>query len=508
MSNIDKIANLYKNTGYFDYYSESTVTFIIISIGVFCIISYCYILANTQNIASNWSTQRCNASIIPFAGLINAPAGTSAFDYTSQNFNYCMQNIFSSMLGSIMAPITQILYAANNETQEVSNNINSIRNVVSNVRTNIQAFISEVMGRILNVTIPLQTIIISAKDFFGKMQGVMVATVYTLSGSVMTLNSLMGAIGQFMVTILIIMAAIIAGLWAVPVTWGVAATGTVMFAALAIPIALILVFMKDVLKINTTGLHIPSIKCFDKNTEINVLDNATATSAVPVPICNIKLNDTLIDGKVTAIIKIMTFGSTMYMLDGIAVSNSHRVFNKHTNKWILTEEHPDSLQIHEYNKPYLYCLNTTNKVITVGDTVFSDWDDIVEHANNADIHSKYEGGFAPYTIIKDINNDNKFIKDIQIGDILQNGEIVYGTVSIDGINVSAQYAYTFSNNTCVVGGPNLIFDSTHKLCKKKGIEKINTILYHLLTDVGTICIENVQFGDYNASIDYYFFNHQ
>lgn len=91
--------------------------------------------------------------------------------------------------------------------------------MINKVRLQIQAVAEEIMGRIINVTIPLQQIIISLKDILAKVQGTMTASLFTLLGSYYTLKALMGAIAQFIVTILIALAIMVAMLWIVPLTW-------------------------------------------------------------------------------------------------------------------------------------------------------------------------------------------------------------------------------------------------------------------------------------------------
>jgi hypothetical protein len=97
----------------------------------------------------------------------------------------------------------------------------------------------------------------------------MTAGLFTMLGSYYTLKALMGAIAQFIISILIALAVMIAIFWIFPFTWGVAATSTSIFVALAIPMAIILAFMVDVLHVNTS-YSIPKIKCFDKNTIIDM----------------------------------------------------------------------------------------------------------------------------------------------------------------------------------------------------------------------------------------------
>ena len=128
--------------------------------------------------------------------------------------------------------------------------------------------------------------------------------------------------------------------------------------------------------------------------------------------------------------------------------------------------------------------------------------------NLKDIHTELDSGFESSTLIKLYNGEYKKIKDILIGDKLQNGENVYGIVVIDGTDLSEQYRYILGEKIVVEGGPNLVICdekinllTTLENCKKIKLNKKNDKLYHLLTDKKTITINNIQFYDYNAAID-------
>jgi hypothetical protein len=383
------------------------------------------------------------------------------------------------------------------------------------VRTSFQQVSQEIMGRIINITIPLQEIVISFKDLLAKIQGVMTAGLFTLLGSYYTLKSLLGAIAQFIISILITLAVMIVVFWIIPFTWGAAVANTVIFVAIAIPMAVILAFMVDVLHVQT-NLSIPRVKCFDKDTEITMNDGFVKK------ISEIKTGDILIgNNEVTACIKVESKGSTIYYLDEITVSNSHIV--KYLGKWIPVSKHPDAIKYAYYTEPYLYCLNTNNKTIQIGKYTFTDWDEIYDNdideiivnpfipINNLnEIHSKIDSGFKGDTKIKLNDGNLRDIKDIHVGDILENGEEVYGIVEINGKNIEEQYEYNLGKDLVIEGTSNLL------ICDKK-INEISTLsinkndkrllnikhdkLYHLLTSKDSFYIGNIRFYDYNAAID-------
>jgi hypothetical protein len=432
LQNIQKIQKKYEKLTYFDQYGGSLLLFIFLTCVVIVITSYCMVMSNVQPIIDDWPNQRCNPNYLPFAGLITHPDDISASDYTSENFTYCVQNITSSISGFAVEPINFTVNILNKMVDFIKNSLQKVRDMFAKVRTMFQNISEELMGRIMNIMIPLQQIIIGLRDFINKTQGTMTAGLFTLLGSYDTLGSLLGAIAQFVITILIALAVMIAAFWLTPFTIGAAIANTVIFIAISIPMAIIIAFMVDVLRVRTS-LSIPKIKCFDKNTLIDMNDGTKKK------ISNIKNGDKLFgDNEVTSCIKVTTEGSQMYKLNDIIVSDSHII--KYNDDWIPVSKHPNAVKHTSYSEHYLYCLNTTNKVIVINNYIFSDWDEINEdnisiilRENNIihtkDIHTYLDGGFIASTKIKLQNEEYKKIKDIRINDVLENGEIVYGLVT-------------------------------------------------------------------------------
>jgi hypothetical protein len=535
---LNNITKMYEKLTYFDHYGFSFILFIIITIVLIVFIGSCIALQNIQPIKKDWANQRCKPYIIPIAGFINKPPNMSFNDFTSQNFTYCTQNILKGITGFAVEPLT---YITNNITKLMNymkDATNDIRAITNKTRTFFATIIEEIMGRILNVMIPLQQIIIKFKDFTVKLQGTMTAGLFTAFGAYLTLKSLLGAIVKFIVSILIAMVAIIFVFWLFPFTWGTAIAGTATFVAITIPLALILTFMTRALGINTglsiPGLKKPSLKCFDKNTKITMYDGSCKNISEIVVGEKIAGNNLI-----TSKIVVESYGSVMYKLFGVIVSDSHMV--KYNDEWIRVDEHPYANKIEGYGEPYLYCINTENKVVQVNGVVFSDWDEIHDDelekiknvklknvlfemnktlnysmddiiVNNLDIHRYLDGGFEKDTKVVLKNGIVKNIKNILIGDVLENGERVYGYVEVDGTNLSEQAVYNLAKNRIVSGGSNLNicdktmgFTSTLELDKKykkiKKNDECSDKLYHLLTDVKTFHINGIRFYDYNSCID-------
>jgi hypothetical protein len=523
--NLKKITSMYDNLSYMDQYGNSVILIILITIILLLLISYSYIMINITPIRNNWVAERCKPYIIPFAGIINAPEGTSMTDFTQENFTYCMQNVTSSLAQDAVSPLTFITSSLTMVANIIQNSINSIREMVNKVRNSVQSVTQEIMARLMNFIVPLQQVMIKIKDMLMKTQGVFTGVLYTLFGSYFTLKSLLGAIAELVIKILIGLAVAIAILWLVPFTWGAAAAGTGVFAVIAAFMTYILVFMKDVLHVQT-GLKIPKLKCFDKDTLIKLKDGSEKK------IIDICLGDILAnDGIVTAKFKVETLGSQMYVLNNVFVSDTHKVL--YNNNFIKVSQHPLARKMAFYHEKYLYCLNTSKKEIIINDIVFSDWDEVSEtkiqylenevkkytffnkepKKDDLLIHKYLDSGFISSTKIKLKNGEIKEISKVQINDVLENGEKVYGIVEIDGEKIDNQYIYYLGNNNIIEGGPNLVFYDNNKINttldlylyttnnSKKLRNKIDAKLFHLLTNTETFVVNGIKFKDYNASID-------
>ena len=504
VESINKLEKIYGHLTYFDQYGTSFFIFCILTFILFIVHSYCYVMINIQPIKDDWVNERCKPSNIPFAGLINKPDNQTISEYTQTNFTYCVQTILTNISGYAIEPITFITNELKKIHDKLTDEIQSIRQMFDNIRNNVKAIGEEIMGRLMNTTIPIQQIVIGVRDMLSKTQGVMTSGLYTMLGSYYTLQSLMGAIAELIIDILIALVAVIVVLWIIPFTWGAAASMTSIFIAIAIPLSIILAFMIDVLQVQTSG--IPQLKCFDKKTEFIMNDGKVKT------IEDIEIGDILhVSGVVTEKIKVATKGSTMYTLHGVIVSDTHLV--RYKDQWIHVSKHPESITIKDYEEPYLYCMNTTSKRIYLNNLIFTDWHDLTEEGDikNPDFYSRINGGFSENTLIRCKNGLKKRITNIQIGDILEKGEIVYGIVEINGSELENQYIYYLGSECSFKGGPNIIFSHKGKTVsslfldekyKIINISKEDT-LYHLLTNTGFFHIQHIKINDYNSCIDFF-----
>jgi hypothetical protein len=517
MDNIPKTFESYINkitqkVGYLDKYGGSVIITGIVLFIFFIFFSYFYVMNKLKPIKADWAMQRCNPAVMPFAGIINAPDGASKFDYTADNFHHCTQTILSTIIGYFLQPIHHSIGTLNEFFSQISKSVNMIRHVFAYIRNRIMSIVSDIFGRMYNIVIPVQIILIKLKDILEKNVAVLTSSLYTVMTLFLSLKSFLGSFLEILVLALITLAAATILLWVLPFTWPAAGVMTALFVSVSVPLVIIAVALGNIMNL-TSSKNIPKKPgCFDKNTEI-MLKNKK------VKISDIKAGDEMLDGsRVTAFFKLSTYGKQMYKIDNLIVSGCHKI--QYEGLWVDVKYHPSATVIEDYCESYIYCLNTTSKRIKIHNHIFLDWDDVddmdfVELKNIAGnfiqfdsptskIHSVLEGGFHHSTFIELDDGRRISIADIKVNDQLRFGERVLGIVIIDAKNLQQVNKYTIKNKH-FIGGPNLwINDNLGKFTTlgldSESVEKPE-FLYQLLTDTDNFTIDGIQFMDYNSAIE-------
>ena len=180
----------------------------------------------------------------------------------------------------------------------------------------------------------------------------------------------------------------------------------------------------------------------------------------------------------------------MYLLgkedNAVIVSDSHLV--KWGEEWIRVSSHPLAKKIETtYDKPFLYCFNTSSHIIPIQDFLFSDWDETVIEKSST---KQPFVGFNKYFLISLEDGSQKIISDIQIGDVLEKGITVTGVVeSINNENI-----YFFD-----LGIHENILERGCSASFLNNLVKDHRTVFHLLTNTQDFYVKGNVYSDYNGS---------
>ncbi len=121
------LKNIYNNKGYLDKYGGSLFITVFALFIFFLMYAYFYVMNNMKPIKADWTNQRCNPTVIPFAGLINKDPNMTAFEYTGKNFSGCVNNILLHIANDFLKPFYYIITLLHNMVNELTSTIQNIR---------------------------------------------------------------------------------------------------------------------------------------------------------------------------------------------------------------------------------------------------------------------------------------------------------------------------------------------------------------------------------------------
>lgn len=492
------------NLSYFQKFSADIYSAIIILLIVFLGVSYNYAKINAKYIADDWNNQKCKPGIMLFAGIINPPPdGSSSTDFAINNFENCMKDIFTEIADNATAPIHALIDIIKEFFDMIEKMINAIRQFVDYIRSSAQNIFQEIMGKLLNMFVGIQELMIYMKDLFSKIQGIMVGVLYLSISIYYTMKSAIGAFYELIVIILLIMAAIVIVLWIIPVTWGAAAAGLVIFLAISIPLGIIAGVMAEAFDLSLGGMP-GAPTCFGKNTLVE-MNNGKFKNIKYIKIGDILKNN----NRVLNTFKCLSEYEDFYKINNTVLSGSHYILKN--NKSIRVCNYENAIK-EEYKYKYTYCLSTESKLIEIDNEIYLDFDDVkVENIKNIkNLNKKVDGGLTGNTKIKLKNGDEKEIKDINLGEKLYDNVIVLGIVKIDIKNLYSNNFYIINKN--IIHENNLFIHQDNKELIKNikpliNIDLEDKILYHLVTSKGYFFIENIQLVHYSDMIDIYIKNY-
>jgi len=491
---------------------------IIICILFFIMITYFNILNNLQPIKSDWTNQRCNPEVLPFAGIINNGSDTTPMEYTANNFTYCIRSILENIANYSFQPIRYMLSIITSSFVALAAAINAIREMFNYLRTSLTNITTIILGKALNFIIPVIQFVLAVKEVANKSAGAMAASINSVMAAYLGVQSLMLFIVKMFIVVLVAIGIIVGILWTIwPFGIPFAIAGTVTFMLLLIPTIRIQMFMNDILDLQTGAPPSPPA-CFSKHTQVWLNTGNSKT------IDNIEIGDILVDGStVTGSMKLSSKHQTAYVLHGIVVTGNHSVYH-HEKGWISVEEHPDSSKLHNFSEQFVYCINTDSKTICLGNMIYADWDDLDDidvkdmqttcvnvgllpkNFTMKDIHYYLDNGFHEESRVELQYGKCTTIKDVEVGDILLHGEKVIGKVKIDAKNIQGVYYYDINGVKIKCSKNITIYDNTKMNYMNTSFMNGNEItgvdyLYHVVTDLGTLHMSGLKINDYNSGLE-------
>jgi hypothetical protein len=156
---------------------KNWINFVYVNLGFMIYITLVFYYIQIAEIKKNWPLYRCNPMYMFFA------------DDVETNFQYCIQTTQTNFMGYLLQPLEFVTSSLSGMLGNFMTEINSVRAMINKIRNLISSIIQSIFGVFINIVIEFQKITIGIKDIFEKFIGILVTTIYIISGSIMTMNS-------------------------------------------------------------------------------------------------------------------------------------------------------------------------------------------------------------------------------------------------------------------------------------------------------------------------------
>lgn len=438
-----------------------------------------------NSLRKDWPKYRCNPLYTPFAGFVINDPNKSKLDQANETFYFCTAGVLEKIAAKSFTPYFSISSIMGAALSIVTGALQSFKTIINTFKMAGIMNFGVLSNYITKLLTPIRHVISVLIDFFTRLVGSLSVIVHTNNTVVAFIVSVFRNVITIMIAILVAVAILMLSIFFIPFI-GIP-MGLALYAAAFTPIAVILgVIIAGLAGIISTGsASIPKApsapSCFDKNTKIPIRVPSSSSSNPSNPlksytiqyksISDINIDDILQNGaRVTGVFKLGLNNMTMYNYKGVIVSGVHQVFVPKSSKfgktkfgdgeWIQIQNHPDAIEIHDYNEPYIWCLNTTSKTIPIDDVLFMDWDEVVQDdleeinemispysspITSRTLHCTMESGFSGDTIIELEDGQTKKLNELEIYDELRFGGKVLGIMKISTTDVPV-YEYRFSSS--------------------------------------------------------------
>lgn len=346
-------------------------------------IGFAIILGSSSraDIMAHWKDRRCDLDVL-LASFLYKPAEDtgSAFEFASNNFNFCVSSKVSDYINTIFGALFEIL----RKQMGVADIMTNVMKVMRLQLNSIYAPFTLMMKKFWNKFKQIGTL---ASRIFQHLFMAMKKAAATATASLFVALSLQTAVLNgidLVINVIMIMLYILLAL-------------AFIFFLPILPVILFVTMAVSGIEAGFPGRTggMGDVFCFASDTPVIMNDKSTKA------IQTIALGDILLDGqRVEAVIE-LPGSDTMFTIQGIQVSGDHRIWESESQSWTLVKNHREAIPSN-IPVPVLWTLITSNRKIPVkgqSDTlVFSDWEELPDTGKSAKLWD---------TIVSDILKTNQ-----------------------------------------------------------------------------------------------------
>ena len=446
-------------------------------IGIF---AYAYATVQLEKIRANWNEMRCDPLVMIVAYMVPTKAdGQDPSEFAASNFSFCMEKMIDSALAIFLQPMLKVFTSQIDATKPINDSMNYLKQAASTLMTPLTSAFSISWGKFSLVTYQVARIFYNLYSAMDRIFGISIASLFAGLSMYKAIQNSIGFVIQVIIAILTILCILVVFLY------------FIMWPVIPIILTMIGILSTSVYAVNVSGMG--GSFCVGPDTLVKMRSGWKKVS-------EINPGDELAEGRghVEGVLKTVGSIGTCVTIGGVIISKTHLVY--YNNSWIPAGDHPLAKALPLPSalpsvEPFLYCLNTSQRVWTVSssaeelllrdweelpDGFDAEWEAMISKILNADANPGNPGNagrglFDSNTFV--LNDRNIPIADVRIGDFVRDAQGFTRVLGVYRDEAADHTAAWYYNPTKKVW--------TH-FCENKGKGKGKG--YQLITESGTFLV--------------------
>jgi len=338
-------------------------------------------------------------------------------EFAASNFSFCMEQMIDSALSIFLQPMMKVFTSQLDATKPINDSMNYLRQVATSLLKPLTSAFSVSWGKFSLVTYQVARIFYNLYSAMDRIFGISIASLFAGLSMYKAIQNSIGFVLQVIIAILTILCILVVFLY------------FVMWPVIPLILTMIGILSTSVYAANVSGMA--GSFCVGPDTLVKMRSGWKKVS-------EINPGDELSEGHVEGVLKTVG-GEGCVSIDGVIISKTHLVYN---NGWIPAGEHPLAQPLADA-LPFLYCLNTSNRIWTVSsgeelllrdweelpDGFDSEWEAMISNMLNANAHTDAtlnknpgRGLFDSSTFVWNDTYGNTPIADVRVGDFIRDAE--------------------------------------------------------------------------------------
>lgn len=307
---------------------------------------FAYLIASTQieGLREDWNTVRCQPMAMFFASYIPIDPNVNRSKFSSDNFQFCIQELVDSSIGLFMIPIMGIFSTHLTAAKSTQQSVNNLRNsAASDVGNPFNALINLAWKKFGYIMSQIFRVMYKMNSSFQRIFGITLASVFAGLSVFKAINNSIKLIIKVCIILLIIIIALL----------------FLIFIPLSPFIAVLLIPAIIAIGATEYGGQVGGMQ--------DALNNCVAEGTLVKckygykKVEDLRLGDELYDGKVEGIL--CGKGSASVSISSVTISNMHIVFDPSVERWVFAKDHSDAVPCDTPSR--LYSLVTSERTWSV-----------------------------------------------------------------------------------------------------------------------------------------------